>query len=131
MVNVILPGVYEYVFDSVDIFNFDLTWVLSAGCIIDTDLHDKILIATLGPLVVMAILGGTYIVAMHRSCNSTDTRNVVYNKHVSIVLLPTFLIYSTVLSTLFKTFAAIISATAKFTSKQTTGYNTAHPTYCC
>lgn len=91
MVNVILPGVYEYIFDSVDIFNFDLTWVLSAGCIIDTDLHDKILIATLGPLVVMAILGGTYIVAMHRSCSSTDTRNVVYNKHVYIVLLPTFL----------------------------------------
>ena len=105
MVNVVFPSVYQDFLDSVDILNVDLTWVLSAGCIIDIDFHDKLLIATLGPLVGMAILGGN-LVAMHRSGDSEDARKVIRQKNVSMVLLLTFfLIYSTVSSTLFKTFA--------------------------
>ena len=67
--NVVFPSVYQDFLDNLDIVSFDLTWILSAGCIVDTDFHDKLLIATLGPLVGIAILGGTYAVAMHRSCD--------------------------------------------------------------
>ena len=105
VVNVVFPGVYQDFLDIVDILNFDLTWVLSAGCIVDTDFHDKLLITTLGPLVGIAILGVTYVVAMYRSSDSEIARKVIRHKHVSMVLLLTFLVYSTVSSTLFKTFA--------------------------
>ena len=101
----VFPSVYQDFLDMVDIINFDLTWVVSVGCIIDTDFHDQLLFATLGPFVCMFILGCTYVIAMRRREMSEDARRVIRRKHASMVLLLTFLIYSPVSSTLFKMFA--------------------------
>jgi len=103
--NVVFPSVYQDFLDSVDIVNFDLSWVISIGCVVDIDFHDKLLYVTLGPLVAMAILGGTYAVAMRKTGISDYARGIVRRKHVSMALLLTFLIYSSVSSTLFKMFA--------------------------
>ncbi|CAN0569333.1 unnamed protein product, partial [Ectocarpus sp. 12 AP-2014] len=39
--NVTYPNVYKRFLDGLDVFNFDLSWVLSAGCIFDIDFHDR------------------------------------------------------------------------------------------
>ena len=105
MANVVFPSLYQKFLDGVDILNFDLGWMISTECIIDTDFHDQLLMATLGPLVCIVILGGTYVTAMRRSRDSEIARGIARRKHVSMVLLLTFLVYSSVSSTLFKTFA--------------------------
>lgn len=101
----VFPSVYQDFLDSVDVINFDLSWVVSVGCVVITDFHDQVLFATLGPLVIMATMGGTYITAMRINACWGDARRVVRRKHVSMVLLLTFLVYSPVSSTLFKMFA--------------------------
>jgi len=103
--NVVFPNVYQDFLDGVDILNFDLSWIISVGCIVDIDFHDQLLFATLGPLLCMTILGCTYAAAMRRRELSEDARRVIRRKHVSMILLLTFLIYSSVSSTVFKMFA--------------------------
>ena len=86
-------------------FNFDLSWVLSAGCVVDMDFHDRLLLSTIGPIFALLFLGGTYSVAARINRGDTETLQTIWNKHVSMVLLLTFLVYSSVSSTLFKAFA--------------------------
>ncbi|CAM9418417.1 unnamed protein product, partial [Ascophyllum nodosum] len=103
--NVTFPDIYQRFLDTVDLLNFDMSWILSAGCVLRLDFHDRLLIATIGPMIGLGILGITYISAAsrHRSCQ-TSQRNV-RDKHVSMVLLLTFLVYSSVSSTVFQMFA--------------------------
>ena len=103
--NVTYPDVYQRFLDMLDVFNFDLGWVFSAGCVFDLDFHDRLLLSTIGPIVAILFLGGTYVVAAFISRGSPVTLNQVWNKHVFMVLLLTFLVYASVSSILFKTFA--------------------------
>ena len=105
VVNVTFLSVYQKFLDGVDILNFDLSWVISAGCIIDTDVYDQLMFAPIGQLVCMVILAGTFVAAIHRRSVSEEAHGIVHRQHISIVLLLTFLIYSSVSSTLLKTFA--------------------------
>lgn len=102
--NVTYPGVYQEVLDSVKVLNFDLSRILSAGCVINVDFHDRLLMSTIAPLVGMTILGATYAVATRRNHSSEDALSHVRQKHLSMVLLLTFVVYSSVSSTLFQTF---------------------------
>lgn len=101
------PDVYERFLNVMDYFNFDLGWVLSTGCILDFDFHDRLLTSTIGPLVVIALLGCTYAVAMRRADESATPRamQVVRQKHMSMLLLVTFLVYSSVSAMIFRMFA--------------------------
>ena len=103
--NVTFPDVYQDLLDVLDLFNFDLGWVLSAGCVIDTDFHDRLLISTIGPIVVLLFLAGTNCVASRMNRGETDNLQRIWDKHVSMVLLLTFLVYSSVSSMLFQTYA--------------------------
>lgn len=105
MADVVFPSVYQTFLDGVDILNFDLRWLLSAECIIDTNFHDQLPLATLRPLEWLVFLGGTYAIAMRRSRDSETAHGIIRRKHMSMVLLVTFLVYSSVSSTLIKTFA--------------------------
>lgn len=105
MANVVYPGVYQRFLDIVDVLNFDLTWVLSAGCVVDVDFHDRLLISTTGPIVVMLLLGVIYTVARRMHRGSEHAIRNVEHKHVSMVLLVTFLVYSSVSATVFQMFA--------------------------
>lgn len=106
MANVTYPDVYQRFLSFLEVFDFDLGWVLSAGCLVDADFHDRLLISTLCPIIAVVFLGGTYAVAVRINREAIETVHVtIWNKHVSMVLLLTFLVYSSVSSALFKTFA--------------------------
>ncbi|CAN0155578.1 unnamed protein product [Ectocarpus sp. 4 AP-2014] len=103
--NVTYPDVYQRFLDALDVFNFDLTWILSAGCIVDVDFHDRLLVSTITPLIALLFMAGTFAAATTINRGAPDALQIVWNKHVSMVLLLTFLVYSSVSATLFKTFA--------------------------
>ena len=106
VVTVTFPSVYQTLLDGVDFLNFDFTWVLSAGCFLEIDFHDRLLWTTITPVVVMGLLGGTYAFAIHRNRGAPETalRNI-RKRHRSMALLVTFLVYSSVSSVVFQTFA--------------------------
>ncbi len=86
-------------------FNFNLSWLLSAGCIVDVDFHHRLLMATVGPIVILLFLAATYLTAARINRGVPDALQTIWNKHVSIALLLTFLVYSSVSSVLFMAFA--------------------------
>lgn len=104
--NATYPGVYQTFLDGVKALNFDLSRILSAGCFVDVDFHERLLASTIAPLVGMAILGVTYAVATRRNRGSKHALSNVRQKHLSMVLLLTFVVYSSVSSTLFQTFGS-------------------------
>ena len=86
-------------------FNFNLGWILAAGCVVELDFHDRLLLATIGPIVALMFLAGTYAAASRIHRGDAEALQCVWNKHVSMVLLLTFFVYASVSSTLFQAFA--------------------------
>ena len=105
LANVAYPQVYQTFLDGLNVFNFDLSWILSAGCIVDVDFHDRLLISTIGPIVAVLFLGCTYAAAVRIHRGAAEILQNVRHKHVSLVLLLTFVVYSSVSSVLFSAFA--------------------------
>lgn len=103
--NVTFPNAYKTFLDGVDIINFDLSWVISAGCFLVVDFHDQLLWTTIAPIITMGLLGGTYAIAVLKHGESITAVGSVQQKHVSMALLVTFLVYSSVSSTVFQMFA--------------------------
>ncbi|CAB1118550.1 unnamed protein product [Ectocarpus sp. CCAP 1310/34] len=104
--NVTYPDVYQDFLDAMDVFNFDLSWVFSTGCIFDIDFHDRLLVSTISPLVALSFLACTNAaVARTNRGSPRNLQNNVWQKHVSMGLLLTFLVYSNVSSVLFQSFA--------------------------
>lgn len=101
----IYPDVYSDFLDGIALLNFDLGWVLSTACVVNTDFHDRLLISTLGPLVCVTILAATYAIAMRRNRGSDAGRANVRHRHLFMLLFLSFFIYSSVSSTLFRMFA--------------------------
>ena len=106
VVTVTFPSVYQTLLDGVDFLNFDLTWIMSAGCFLEIDFHDRLLWTTIAPVVEMALLGGTYTLAIHRNRDAPETALInIRKRHRSMALLVTFLVYSSVSSVIFQAFA--------------------------
>lgn len=105
MANVTYPNIYQRFLDAVNVLNFDLSWVLSVGCIFKIDFHDRLLFTTLGPIICLAMLGVTYSVAVIRNREASEGLANIQQKHLSVVLLLSFFIYSSVSSILFRAFA--------------------------
>ena len=105
--NVTYPHVYQRFLDTVNVLNFDLGWIshLSVGCLFDIGIHSRLLIATIGPIIAVMFLGVTYVMAARGSQGSPEALNLIRHKHVSIMLLLTFMVYSSVSSILFQMFA--------------------------
>lgn len=105
--NVTYPGVYQTFLNSVDVINLDFGFVLSTGCLWPgIDFHDRLLASTLWPLAVVGLLAVTYTVAMRKkAASSKAVREKIRNKHLSVVLLLMFLVYSSVSSNVFRMFA--------------------------
>lgn len=104
--NAIYPDTYERFLSIVSVSNLDMAGLLSAGCLISTDFYDRLLVSTLGPIAVLAVLGCTYKVATWRNRGAGGaTRTAIVNKHVSIMLLVAFLVYGSVSATVFGMFA--------------------------
>ena len=104
--NVDFPNVYHKFLDNVNFFNFDLSWVLSIGCFLEVDFHDRLQWTTITPVVIMGLLGVTYVIAVNKHSASSETfLRKTRQKHVSTALLITFLVYSSVSSVVFQMFA--------------------------
>jgi hypothetical protein len=102
-----------------EVFNFNIGWSVSFGCILNIDFYDKLLIATLTPIAVALILLFTYTVTFHKLANLTisavshrtaiqvlsEQRARLLSRHQTAFLVMTFLVYSTVSTTVFQTFA--------------------------
>ena len=98
---------YQRFLDAVNVLNLDLGWIsqLSVGCLFDIGIHGRLLIATIGPIIAVIFLGLTYAVAANGSRGKYEALLSIRHKHVSMVLLLTFLVYSSVSSILFQMFA--------------------------
>jgi hypothetical protein len=115
-----LPNIHHRFLSWTDVFNLNLGWLLSLGCLTQINFYQKLLITTLGPFAVAAALAGTYTIVRIRNkvqavTTYTSQRMVVpartsrlekaLAKHYLVFLAMTFLIYSTVSTTVFQTFA--------------------------
>ena len=96
---------YQRFLNGIKLLDFDLGWMLSASCVVNIDFHDRLLVATIGPIVVILLLATTYYIAARRNRQSEGAVQNVQHKHLSAVILLTFFVYSNVSSTLFQTFA--------------------------
>ncbi|CAN0474933.1 unnamed protein product, partial [Scytosiphon promiscuus] len=105
--NVTYPGVYQTFLSGLNIINLDIGFVISAGCLwSDIDFHDRLIVSTLWPLLVLGFLAMTYAIALRRNPGSYDSvREKISNKHLTSVLLLLFFVYSSVSSTVFQMFA--------------------------
>ncbi|CAM9289996.1 unnamed protein product, partial [Hapterophycus canaliculatus] len=103
--NVTYPDIYQRFLEDMDVFNFDLGWILSVGCVFDLNFHHRLMISTLGPVTALLFLAGTYTIAATTNRGAHDTLQIIWNKYVSLVLLLTFFVYSSVSAVLFNTFA--------------------------
>ena len=104
--NVAFPNVYHKFLDGVNIFNFDFSWVVSLGCFLEIDFHDRLLWTTITPLVIVGLLGVIYVIAVHIHRGSPEAFfGKIRQKHVSTALLVTFLVYSSASSVVFQMFA--------------------------
>ena len=103
--NIHYPHDYQLFLDGVKLLDFDLGWMLSASCVVDIDFHVRLLFATIGPIVVILLLGVTYYIAARRNHRSEEAVQIVQHKHLSAVLLLTFFVYTNVSSILFQSFA--------------------------
>lgn len=96
---------YQRFLDGVDVFNFDLALIPAVQCHFEVDVHDRLLVSTTGPIIVIILLGGTYAVAVSRNRRSEMALQIVRHKHVSMVLLVTFLVYSSASSVVLEMFS--------------------------
>jgi hypothetical protein len=114
------PSIYGDYLKWLDIINLDMSWLLSAGCILRVSFYNKLLITTLAPIVVAVVLGLIHLRVRHvyRTVNAirhpatqrqkssrTDALEHAKAKHTSAFLTFTFLIFSTVSTVVFQTFA--------------------------
>jgi hypothetical protein len=113
-----LPNIYRRFLSWTDVFNLNLGWLLSFGCLTQIDFYQKLLITTLGPFVAAAVLMCTHTAVRyknqvqvvtaftsHRVTVRTSRLQKALAKHYLVFLAMTFLIYSTVSTTVFQTFA--------------------------
>ena len=84
--------------------NVDVSFVLSTFCIVRTNFYQRLLLATVGPIVLLLALASTYAVAKRRNRNSEGAALTVKHKHLSTVIFVTFFLYSYVSFTIFHTF---------------------------
>lgn len=98
------PAVYAAFLSWLDIINLNIGFILSASCIVEMDFFDRLVFATVGPVLVLALLGGTYVIARKTNIGNDDTGNV-WHKHISIAIFFLFFIYSSVSHHIFSAFS--------------------------
>jgi hypothetical protein len=102
------PSIYANCIKWFNVVNLDTSWLLSAGCILHVNFYDKLLLTTLAPLVIALIILVIHCRARYICYKKTDLVEVLAHakaKHLSVFLTFTFLIYSTVSTVVFQTFA--------------------------
>ena len=104
--SVTYPDVYNAFLKYVNVVNLNLGWMLSAGCLVDTDFYDNLVVATIVPLVIFGVLAASHKVASRRNCDR-QTRARINNRHASALFWVSFLVYASVSAAVFQTFACV------------------------
>lgn len=98
------PDAYRSFLEGVNVFNFDLSKIIRVGCIIRVNFYQRLIVITSVPLVLLGLLALIFGFTQCRD-DSGNVRAEIRRRHISVILLLTFLIYSPVSSTIFQTFA--------------------------
>lgn len=99
------PGVYQRFLDGIDLISLDLNWIPLTGCIMEIGFHERLVVATTLPIALLAVFGVTFRVARALHWRSDAALQRVTQRHLSMVILLTFLVYSPVSSILFQMFS--------------------------
>eukprot|EP00611_Tribonema_gayanum_P007210 TRINITY_DN1653_c0_g1_i1.p1 TRINITY_DN1653_c0_g1~~TRINITY_DN1653_c0_g1_i1.p1 ORF type:complete len:1109 (+),score=308.99 TRINITY_DN1653_c0_g1_i1:195-3521(+) len=104
-----IPALYRTFISWLDLINLDMSVVLSPGCVFDVNFYQKLLLSTITPLCILALLGLAYVVASRHANRSGRWGQRVYHLFVDkaglLVLSFTFLIFSATSTVIFQTFA--------------------------
>ncbi|CAN0480838.1 unnamed protein product, partial [Scytosiphon promiscuus] len=73
-------------------------------CLLSTNFYGRLLLATILPLLVLAILALAYHAAKGKYPISSQQRLTVWSRHLSAGLVVVFFVYSSVSSTILQTF---------------------------
>ena len=100
------PAVYEAFLRYVDVFNLNISWILSAGCLIESNFYHSLLVSTMGTLVMAGCVLASHAVRC-RGCaaNDREARGKIHQRHASVLFWMSLLVYATVASSVFHTFA--------------------------
>lgn len=90
------PPLYSRFLSWIEVVNLDLGQIFAASCILPTaNFYDRLLIATLGPLILLGFLAGTYRVAKRYAgigSKGVAARRAAWSRHMAVGLLLTFLV---------------------------------------
>ncbi|KAG5187625.1 hypothetical protein JKP88DRAFT_306942, partial [Tribonema minus] len=104
------PAFENFIHKLATLLNLSFAW----GCVYNATFYEQLLVMTLGPLVAVALLGCSWLWALVREHRvqrvaGADAARAVrlkaLRKHWTAFLALTFLVYGTVSSTIFQTFA--------------------------
>ncbi|CAM9109700.1 unnamed protein product, partial [Laminaria digitata] len=100
----VYPDEYEAFLSKMSAINLDIGGILSNLCIVKTDFYDRLLIATMWPLVVLFALACTSLIATKINSSADAAEPMVQRKHLATGLFVLFFVYSSVSFTIFQTF---------------------------
>jgi hypothetical protein len=117
-----VPLLYREFLRWLEAINIDFSWLLSVGCVVQVSFYQRLLLNTIAPFGCAAILCCTYSIVRYRNkVQAVIAPTVSFNrqshalrnsksqqslaKHALAFLAMTFLIYSTVSTVIFQTFA--------------------------
>lgn len=117
MASATYPDVYEKFLTCVEVVSLDVGWMLSAGCLIHTNFYINLLVVTMAPLAILALVWISYILTKTRierrlrqdnnghGTVEAEQWDTFTKRHVSFAFWISFLVYSPSSSALFQTFA--------------------------
>ncbi|CAM9559605.1 unnamed protein product, partial [Choristocarpus tenellus] len=109
--NISYPASYQKFLSAINVVNLNLGSIISASCLFEgINFYHRLLFVTLSPIALVTMLMVTYGFARrslkHRdSETSREDLNSTFSRHVAFGLLLTFLVFSSVSTTVFQTFA--------------------------
>ncbi|CAM9411640.1 unnamed protein product [Sphacelaria rigidula] len=99
------PAAYGEFLAALDLINLNIGTILSFSCVMEVDFFDTLIFATIGPILLLGMLVGTYAVARNRNHASHEAMVMVWDRHISLAIFLLFFVYSSVSHTVFLTFS--------------------------
>lgn len=100
----VYPEAYEAFLSSISAVNINIGFILSTFCVVATDFYDRLLLATLGPLVIfLGLFGMPLVVEWWRKRDIDEPRRQCNDLSVGLFIV--FFVYSSASFTIFQTFA--------------------------
>lgn len=104
------PNTFKEVISWLTPFNFDFIQVSSAGCIVDTQYYNKLILVSIGPVVIVALIFLFYFFPqmarfpLKKDFDQIVQRKMVRKKTWKLILFTIFVIYPFVSSTILSIF---------------------------